>query len=136
MDIAYAQLISFIFMCSLLAWSIGWISVSAIKLKKKNKHRTLWWKTHSYWCLVNALIAGVSLMTLFGREQFDADYVMMQRNIVLVNIFLDVFYLLIAYFLTRKPQDKYIHIGHAVAIQAVFLIVLDTIIVTSLIVLL
>ena len=126
MNIENARLISLLFLTVLLTWSVVWICVSALKLKK-DATQSYWWKTHLLWCIVNASIAGISLLMLFSRETFDATYVTSQKNIVLVNVFLDVIYAVIAIVFIRKAQSKFVQIGKAVIVQAMFLFFLDII---------
>ena len=131
MTIENAQLVSSVFLITLLVWSVAWIIVSAVKLKSGST-KSYWWKTHMLWCSVNAIIATVSLVSLFSRDSFDAEYVTSQRTIVLVNVFLDVVYAVIAIIFLRKKTDTYTQIGKAVLIQAAFLFVLDIVIVIGL----
>jgi len=128
MDIENAQLVSTTFMCILLAWSVVWIVLGVINLNKSSE-KPYFWKTHALWCLVNAVIAIVALAGIFGRETFDIEYVTSQKNIVLINIGLDVVYAIIAGILLRSKKSKYVQVGSALLIQAVFLFVLDSCIV-------
>jgi len=107
------------------------MTISAFKLKS-GSDKTYWWKTHLLWCVVNAAIAIISLVSLFSRDTFDAEYVISQRTIVLFNVFLDGIYAVIAIIFLRKKTQRYIQIGKAVLIQAAFLFVLDIVIVIGL----
>jgi len=131
MNIENAQFVSVLFMTLLLIWSVSWISIAVFKLKSDDP-RSYWWKTHMLWCAVNVVIVIISLIMLFSRNVFDADYVVSQRNIVLINVFLNFGYGAIAALFIRKASSKYVQIGRAIMVQAIFLFILDVTIVSTL----
>lgn len=128
------RIVSALFMLSLLVWAISWIGLSSWKLYRRDEQRSFW-TTSLLWNCINLLIAFYSLAVL-RLGDYSLATARSQRSVVAINIFLDMLYLLVAWMLLRSVKQTYVQVGRAIAIQAVFLLVLDTLIVASLLILL
>jgi hypothetical protein len=124
------KFVSIMFMFVLLAWSLFWILYSLNSLRKTTDKR-IYWQTHIVWSLINVIIAGYSLISTRLVETFTYDRAVSLRNIVAVNIFLDVVYIVLAIFLQKSKSTNKQNIGRAIFIQGIFLLLLDTAIVVT-----
>jgi hypothetical protein len=120
--------ISVIFMSILLAWALSWIVLSIFKIKHNAKNK-IYWLTSLFWSLVNILIATITIFSTLKIENYTLDRAISMRNIVLVNVFLDIVYIVIALILKSSSKDTKKQIGSAVLIQGLFLLVFDLLIV-------
>jgi hypothetical protein len=121
---------SIVFMIVLLAWSLTWIVFAAIKLRKSNSEK-IYWQTHIFWGVINTLIASYSLISTAQIDYFTSDRAVSLRNVVAINIFLDVFYIAFALILKKSENEIKKQIGRAVLVQGLFLLILDTVIVMT-----
>jgi hypothetical protein len=100
------------------------------QLRKLTKNK-IYWQTHIIWSLINVIIAGYSLISTAQIDSFTTERATSLRNIVAVNIILDILYIIVALVLKKSENTNKNNIGRAVLIQGSFLLFLDTAIVAT-----
>lgn len=120
--------ISLFFMSILFVWSLSWIVLSVVKIKQ-NVANKIYWLVNFFWSLVNISIASMSIFTTLGIENYSLERTTSMRNIVLVNVFLGIIYIVVAIILKRSSNDTKKQIGSAVLVQGMFLLIFDILIV-------
>lgn len=121
---------SVVFMFVLLLWSLSWIVYAVFRLRKSTDKK-LYWQTHFVWSLINILISGNSLISTVQTDMFTSDRAISLRNIVAINILLDVVYIAVAIVLKKSEDINKIDVGRAILVQGSFLLLLDTTIVMT-----
>lgn len=121
-----AKLVFGFFMLVLTSWAVYWL-VKSYKFQKND----LKYKTHFYWNIVNLIIAFGSLVFLFSQDSLSDSIINVLTIIVLINVFFDIGYVVVAQLLSRQENQKYKEVGSALNIQGIFLLILDVSIVIS-----
>lgn len=123
MIIDNAELTLYVLLITLGVWSLVWLVFGVYKALA-DSNRKYYWLTHAAWVLVNLVIVGFGLFTV-ADATLDTEFVTMQRNIVAANALLDIGYILIAKHLQKHEKLTMQHIGGAIFIQGLFLLILD-----------
>jgi len=113
-----------LFMIILLSWAVAWMVLSLYKIRTRAKS-TLYWQANFVWNVVNFFIAIISIYTTAKLEAISFEHAVTMRNIVAVNVLLDVVYIMVAIVLMKSTNSKKQQIGKAVLVQGLFLLVLD-----------
>lgn len=119
---------SLVFMIALTVWSLAWILLSVVKIKSGST-RKIMWQTHFVWSCVNLIIAAYSLVSTLSISEYSYQRGVDMKNIVAINILLDIGYLLFAVALFMSKKEKLHYVAQAIVVQALFLLLLDSIIV-------
>ena len=115
-------------MLTLFIWALVWMVVSVRKIKDGAPNK-LYWQTHLAWSIVNVGIAIYSVITLLRLRTYTYERAVDMKNIVAINILLDIGYIAVALLLLRSKNLKLHLVARALVVQALFLIVLDSVIV-------
>ena len=130
-------------MLALGAWALLNILISSIKLTKSSRNKRYFFQMNIYWNIVNMVIAGVSLYFLLSTDPAartlaqSIDFHYWSLKLLYLNIGLDLAYLMLAAYLKERSlssprAEQYLGYGQAITLQALFLLLLDIILVVLL----
>lgn len=115
---------SYFFMVLLLGWSLVWAGLSIYRISHNSSNK-LFWQVNLIWSFVNITIASISIYTTATIDVFTVDRAITMRNIVALNIALDLIYVITAVLLRKSAKSSKRQIGSAVLVQGLFLLFLD-----------